>query len=85
LYISRIPKQRKTPDRTLAPAFHLILDTCTGGEVYNLIIRGGNEGGLDGIDVWGFNIHIHDVEVTNKDECVTVKVQLFYNAISNND
>jgi hypothetical protein len=57
-----------------APAFHLILDTCTGGEVYNMIIRGGNEGGLDGIDVWGFNIYIHDVEVTNKDECVTVKV-----------
>ncbi|KUJ11439.1 pectin lyase-like protein [Mollisia scopiformis] len=56
-----------------SPAFHLILDTCTGGEVYNMIIRGGNEGGLDGIDVWGFNIYIHDVEVTNKDECVTVK------------
>lgn len=41
--------------------------------MYNLIIRGGNEGGLDGIDVWGFNMYIHDVEVTNKDECVTVK------------
>jgi len=38
-----------------------------------LIIRGGNEGGLDGIDVWGSNIWVHDVEVTNKDECVTVK------------
>jgi rhamnogalacturonan hydrolase len=37
------------------------------------IIRGGNEGGLDGIDVWSTNIHIHDVEVSNKDECVTVK------------
>ncbi|PMD27831.1 glycoside hydrolase family 28 protein [Hyaloscypha hepaticicola] len=56
-----------------SPAFHLILDTCTNGEVYNTIIRGGNEGGLDGIDVWGTNIWIHDVEVTNKDECVTVK------------
>lgn len=39
-----------------------------------MIIRGGNEGGLDGIDVWGSNIHVHDVEVTNRDECVTVKV-----------
>lgn len=39
-----------------------------------MIIRGGNEGGLDGVDVWGTNIWIHDVEVTNKDECVTVKV-----------
>ncbi|KAH8646097.1 pectin lyase fold/virulence factor [Xylariales sp. PMI_506] len=56
-----------------SPAFHLILDTCENGEVYNVIIRGGNLGGLDGIDVWGFNMYIHDVEVTNKDECVTVK------------
>lgn len=56
-----------------SPAFHLTLDTCTSGEIYNMIIRGGNEGGLDGIDVWGTNIWVHDVEVTNKDECVTVK------------
>lgn len=53
------------------------MDTCENGEVYNMIIRGGNEGGLDGIDIWGTNIHVHDVEVTNKDECVTVKVWLF--------
>ena len=59
-----------------APDFHLVMDTCSSGEVYNMIIRGGNEGGLDGIDVWGNNIHVHDVEVTNKDECVTVKVIL---------
>jgi rhamnogalacturonan hydrolase len=58
----------------LAAAFHLILDTVTNGEIYNVIIRGGDEGGLDGIDVWGINVWIHDVEVTNKDECVTVKV-----------
>ncbi|KAM0155045.1 hypothetical protein ACHAQE_006947 [Botrytis cinerea] len=56
-----------------APQFHFSIDTCVNGEVYNMIIRGGNEGGLDGIDVWGTNIWIHDVEVTNKDECVTVK------------
>jgi rhamnogalacturonan hydrolase len=72
-------RQRQNPsDKTLAPAFHLILDTCAGGKVYNLIIRGGNEAGLDGIDIWGFNIHIHDVEVSNKDECVTVKLLLLY-------
>jgi len=58
---------------SIAPAFHFTMDTCSNGEVYNMIIRGGNEGGLDGIDVWGTNIYIHDVEVTNKDECVTVK------------
>ncbi|KAF9886448.1 hypothetical protein FE257_011480 [Aspergillus nanangensis] len=56
-----------------APAFHFSLDTCSNGEVYNMVIRGGDSGGLDGIDVWSENVWIHDVEVTNKDECVTVK------------
>ncbi|OWP07310.1 rhamnogalacturonan hydrolase [Marssonina coronariae] len=56
-----------------APAFHFVMDTCDSGEIYNMAIRGGNQGGLDGIDIWGSNIHVHDVEVTNKDECVTVK------------
>lgn len=56
-----------------SPAYHLTMDTCTNGEVYNMIVRGGNRGGLDGVDVWGTNIWVHDVEVTNKDECVTVK------------
>ncbi|KAK4539712.1 hypothetical protein LTR36_010423 [Oleoguttula mirabilis] len=56
-----------------SPAFHFSLDTCDSGEVYNMAIRGGNSGGLDGIDVWSTNIWIHDVMVTNKDECVTVK------------
>ncbi|PYI05672.1 rhamnogalacturonase rhgA [Aspergillus sclerotiicarbonarius CBS 121057] len=56
-----------------APAFHFVMDTCSNGEVYNMAIRGGNSGGLDGVDVWGSNIWVHDVEVTNKDECVTVK------------
>ncbi|OJJ08632.1 hypothetical protein ASPVEDRAFT_57663 [Aspergillus versicolor CBS 583.65] len=56
-----------------APVFHFSLDTCSNGEVYNMAIRGGDSGGLDGIDVWSENVWIHDVEVTNKDECVTVK------------
>ncbi|GAQ42763.1 rhamnogalacturonase [Aspergillus niger] len=56
-----------------SPSFHFSLDTCTNGEIYNMAIRGGNHGGLDGIDVWSNNIWVHDVEVTNKDECVTVK------------
>lgn len=56
-----------------APAFHIFLDACTNGEVYNLAIRGGDHGGLDGLDVVGNNIHVHDIMVTNKDECVTVK------------
>jgi hypothetical protein len=47
-----------------------------------MVIRGGNEGGLDGIDVWGTNIWVHDVEVTNKDECVTVKVYNYQRILS---
>lgn len=38
-----------------------------------MVIYGGYEGGLDGIDLWGENIWVHDIEVSNKDECVTVK------------
>jgi rhamnogalacturonan hydrolase len=44
-----------------SPLFHFSLDTCYNGEVYNMAIRGGNSGGLDGIDVWSENIWIHDV------------------------
>jgi rhamnogalacturonan hydrolase len=54
------------------------MDTCSNGEVYNMIIRGSNEGGLDGIDVWGTNNWIHDIEVTNKDECIIVKSPTSY-------
>ncbi|KAF2091060.1 glycoside hydrolase family 28 protein [Saccharata proteae CBS 121410] len=56
-----------------SPSFHFSMDTCSNGEVYNMAIRGGEHGSLDGIDVWSTNIWIHDVMVTNKDECVTVK------------
>ena len=40
-----------------------------------MAIRGADIGGSDGIDVSGSNIWIHDVMVTNRDECVTVKVR----------
>jgi rhamnogalacturonan hydrolase len=56
-----------------SPAYHLTVYTCTNGEVYNMIIRGANQGGLDGIDSSGTNLWYHDIEVTNKDECVTIK------------
>lgn len=39
-----------------AGQFHLSMDTCSNGEVYNMIIHGGYEGGLDGIDAWGNNL-----------------------------
>jgi rhamnogalacturonan hydrolase len=44
-----------------SPSFHFVMDTCENGEVYNMAIRGANEGGLDGIDLWSDNIWIHDV------------------------
>lgn len=31
-----------------------------------MVIYGGYMGGLDGIDIWGNNIWVHDVEVSNK-------------------
>lgn len=56
-----------------SPAYYLTLDTCTNGEVYNLIMGGIDIGETDAIDVWGSNMYIHDVEVTNGDECVPTK------------
>jgi rhamnogalacturonan hydrolase len=46
-----------------SPSFHFSMDTCENGEVYNMAIRGGNSGGLDGIDVWSTNIWVHDVSI----------------------
>lgn len=46
---------------------------CENGELHNLRIWGQQNGMTDGIDIHGNNIHVHDVMVTNKDECVTVK------------
>ncbi|KAJ5985550.1 hypothetical protein N7499_008165 [Penicillium canescens] len=56
-----------------SPKFHIILDFAVNVEVYHLTIRGGNLGSYDGIDAIGTNYHIHDNEVTNRDECVSVK------------
>lgn len=53
-----------------APAFHFSMDTCEDGEVYNMVIRGGDSGGLDGIDVWSNNIWIHDVFSPVLDTCL---------------
>jgi rhamnogalacturonan hydrolase len=47
-----------------SPAFHFSMDTCKNGEVYNLIIRGAYQGGIDGIDVWSENVWIHDVSLS---------------------
>ncbi|KAH9862647.1 hypothetical protein IAQ61_010065 [Plenodomus lingam] len=56
-----------------APMFHFVMYGVSNGEAYNMAIRGGDWGGLDGMSVIGDNVWVHDIMVTNKDECVTVK------------
>ncbi|KAF8578955.1 glycoside hydrolase family 28 protein [Ramaria rubella] len=56
-----------------SPEFHIIIQEGSNGELYNLAIRGANIGGSDGIDISGVNHWVHDIEVTNRDECVTIK------------
>ncbi|KAJ5739720.1 CAZyme family GH28 [Penicillium manginii] len=56
-----------------SPKFHIILDFALNVEVYHLTIRGANLGSYDGIDAIGTNYYIHDNEVTNRDECVSIK------------
>ncbi|CAE7162156.1 unnamed protein product [Rhizoctonia solani] len=56
-----------------APSFHLVVEQSNNTEVYRITIRGGNQGGLDGVDISGTNYHVHHVEVTNRDECICVK------------
>ncbi|KAJ5523811.1 CAZyme family GH28 [Penicillium frequentans] len=56
-----------------SPKFHIVLDFAVNVEAYHLTIRGANLGSYDGIDTIGTNYWIHDSEVTNRDECVSVK------------
>ncbi|GMG21110.1 unnamed protein product [Ambrosiozyma monospora] len=56
-----------------SPMYFLVVYLCSNVEVYYITIRGGNTGMTDGIDISGYNYFVHDVEVTNKDECVCVK------------
>ncbi|KAB8216035.1 RGase C [Aspergillus novoparasiticus] len=57
-----------------SPAYYFVFDTVSNGEIYNLIVRGIADLGMtDAFDIWGQNVWVHDIEVTNGDECVTVK------------
>lgn len=56
-----------------SPSFHLIVSGSYNIEVYRITIRGGYQGGLDGIDIDADNYHVHDVEVSNRDECISIK------------
>jgi rhamnogalacturonan hydrolase len=43
-------------------------------EAYHITVRGPDLGGTDGIDVTCTdNCYLHDIEVTNRDECISVK------------
>ncbi|KAJ5771045.1 uncharacterized protein N7511_003096 [Penicillium nucicola] len=66
-----------------SPKFHIILDFAVNVEAYHLTIRGGNLGSYDGIDAIGTNYYIHDNEVTNRDECVSVKSPSHHALIEN--
>lgn len=57
-----------------SPSYYFRIDSGQSGEIYNLIVRGISDvGATDAFDVWGDNIWLHDIEVTNGDECVTLK------------
>ncbi|KAI1324040.1 RGase A [Xylariaceae sp. FL0255] len=56
-----------------SPGDYIVVEEGVSGELYNLVLRGPFIGGIDGIDIAGTNIWVHDVEVTNGDECVTTK------------
>jgi len=57
-----------------SPTFHLIFNTVSNLEAYRITIRGPSLGGTDGIDLQcDDNCYLHDIEVTNRDECISVK------------
>jgi hypothetical protein len=66
-----------------SPKFHFVFTDGLNFEVYHLTIRGANLGSYDGIDAVGTNYWIHDNEVTNRDECVSVKSPSHYVLVEN--
>lgn len=57
-----------------SPWYYVNVKGCENMEIYNMRVYGAtSEGGDDAFDVSGDNIWVHDVEVTNGDECVTLK------------
>lgn len=57
-----------------SPTFHLVFNDVSNLEAYHITVRGPSRGGTDGIDlVCDDNCYLHDIEVTNRDECISVK------------
>jgi len=55
-----------------SPMFHLTL-IGNDNEIFRIVVTADNIGETDAFDISGNNNYVHDVEVTNGDECVTVK------------
>jgi len=55
-----------------SPMFHLTV-IGNNNEIFNMVVQADNIGETDAFDISGNNNHVHNVEVTNGDECVTVK------------
>jgi len=57
-----------------SPTFHLVFNGVSNLEAYQITIRGPSIGGTDGIDLTcDDNCYLHHIEVTNRDECISVK------------
>ncbi|GAB7357641.1 hypothetical protein MBLNU459_g0138t1 [Dothideomycetes sp. NU459] len=57
-----------------SPYFHLVLNDVSNLDLYYITIRGADIGATDGIDLeCTDNCYLHEFEVTNRDECVSVK------------
>lgn len=55
-------------------SYYYVFEKYTNGEIYNLLVRGVTTiGATDGFDISGENIWVHDIEVSNGHECVTIK------------
>ena len=61
-----------------SPMFHITQNNGNNSEFHHLTIKADNIGATDGFDVSGFNNHVHNVQVENGDECVTVKTPTNY-------
>ena len=57
-----------------SPTFHLVFNRVSNLHVYQMTIRGPAVGGTDGIDLQcADNCYLHHIQVTNRDECISVK------------
>jgi rhamnogalacturonan hydrolase len=57
-----------------SPTFHVVFDGVSNLHAFQITIRGLDIGGTDGIDLdCTDNCYLHHIQVTNRDECISVK------------